>query len=121
VKAHIGFNAKYQQGASFPSGEMRLTLQGGQLVFHSEDYEWLVVAGSRAQMRGTGSLDGQGGYGFLLTVADASESGGQDLVRVKIWLTASGQIVYDSQMGDPEDAEPTTPLDGGSIVIHSGN
>ncbi|MFA5787621.1 MAG: PKD domain-containing protein [Actinomycetota bacterium] len=117
-KAHMGFNAKYQQGGPLPSGEMQLTLQGAQLAFHSEDYEWLVVAGSRAQMRGTGSIDGQGGYTFILTVVDGGGSGGEDMVRVKIWQTGSGEVVYDTQMGGADDVDPTSPLDGGSIVIH---
>jgi hypothetical protein len=120
-KAHIGFNAKYQHGAPRPSGEMQLTLQGGQLTFHSEDYEWLVVAGSRAQLKGTGSVDGQGGYGFILTVLDGSGSGSQDMIRVKIWQSGSGEVVYDLQIGEADDADPTSSLGGGSIVIHSSH
>jgi len=120
-RTHIGFNAKYQQGASLPSGEIQLTLQGNQFVFHGGDYEWLVVTGSRAQVRGTGSLDGQGGYGFLLSVVDASGSGGQDVVRMKIWRLQSGEVIYDSLMGHTDDEAPTAPLDGGSVVVHSGN
>jgi hypothetical protein len=41
-----------------------------------------------------------------------------DLFRIKIWDKATDEIIYDNQMGDEEDANPTTELGGGSIVIH---
>jgi hypothetical protein len=42
-----------------------------------------------------------------------------DLFRIKIWDKEDDDaIVYDNQMGDDEDADPTTAIGGGSIVIH---
>ena len=41
-----------------------------------------------------------------------------DLFRIKIWDKDTDEIIYDNQMRDEEDADPTTELGGGSIVIH---
>ncbi len=63
----------------------------------------------------------EGNYGFMLTAVDAelTPSTGVDLFRIKIWdKDNSDVIVYDNQMGDADDADPTTVLGGGSIVIH---
>lgn len=42
-----------------------------------------------------------------------------DLFRIRIWDKENGDvIVYDNQIGDPDDADATTAIGGGSIVIH---
>ncbi len=43
-----------------------------------------------------------------------------DLFRISIWDKDTDEVIYDNQMGDEEDADPTTELGGGSIVIHEG-
>ena len=42
------------------------------------------------------------------------------MFRIRIWDSATGEIVYDNGMGTDLFAPPTTPLGGGSIVIHTG-
>ena len=37
---------------------------------------------------------------------------------MKIWDLATGDIVYDNQMGADDNGDPTTVIGGGSIVIH---
>lgn len=89
----------------------------------STTYEWLVVAGAGAQYKGTGTLNGAGHYGFMLTAIDGQRpgGGGVDRFRIKTWDKDSGDaIAYDNQMGSSDDASPTTALGGGSIVIHDG-
>ena len=90
------------------------------LNFHSDSYQWLVIAGARAQFKGVGTINGTGNYGFMLTAIDGqiSGGGGVDKVRIKIW--DSGGIVYDNQMGNADDADlaPATAIGGGNIVIH---
>jgi hypothetical protein len=44
--------------------------------------------------------------------------GGEDKFRIKIWNKANDGLVYDSQFGSDDDAECSTLLGGGSIVIH---
>jgi hypothetical protein len=114
--------SKYQRGQTTPSGETEFQFKAGNLNFHSEAYEWLVVAGARAQFKGVGVINGTGNYGFLLTAIDGqlNGGGGVDRFRIKIWdRNNADAIVYDNQIGAPDNANPSTTLNGGSIVIHS--
>ena len=88
--------------------------------FKSTVYEWLVVSGARAQYKGSGTINGNGDYGFLLTAIDGelTGGGGADKFRIKIWEKNTGGIIYDNQMNSPDNSNPTTVLGGGSIVIH---
>jgi len=119
-KASFGFVSKYQKGAQVPTGETEFQFKTGGLNFKSTSYQWLVVAGARAQYKGAGTINGAAGYSFLLTAIDGqiNGGGGADKFRIKIWETASGAIVYDNQMGADDGATPSTVLGGGSIVIH---
>lgn len=120
-KANFGFVSKYHQGATVPTGQTEFQFKAGNLNFHSSTYEWLVVAGARAQYKGTGTINGSGSYGFMLTVTDGQVSGGggTDRFRIKIWDKNNGDaVVYDNQMGATDDAQPATSLGGGSIVVH---
>lgn len=120
-KANFGFVSKYQKGASVPTGETEFQFKVANLNFHSEIYDWLVVAGARAQYKGTGTINGTGNYGFMLTAIDGqiNGGGGLDKFRIKIWDLSSSVVVYDNQIGDTADtADPTTAISGGSIVIH---
>jgi hypothetical protein len=115
-KANFGFVAKYEKGASVPEGQTEFQFQAGNLNFHSEAYEWLVVTGNKAQYRGTGEINGVTGYGFLLTAYDQSP----DKFRMKIWRISGGAVVFDSRIGISDDIDAADPqgIAGGSIVIH---
>ena len=79
-----------------------------------------MVAGAKAQYKGTGTVNGAGNYSFLLTATDGQLPGGGavDKFRIKIW--GSGGVVYDNVGGsdDIDSANPQT-IGGGSIVIHN--
>jgi hypothetical protein len=122
-KANFGFVSKYQKGQSTPTGETEFQFKVGNLNFHSVLYDWLVVSGARAQYKGTGTINGAGNYGFLLTAIDGqiNGGGGVDKFRIKIRdKNNSDTIVYDNQIGtaDGDPLAATTALGGGSIVIH---
>ena len=80
-----------------------------------------MVSGPQAQYKGTGTVNGVAGYGFLLTARDGQEPGGGgiDKFRIKVWRISDGVIVYDNQMGQLDDSSAASALGGGSIVIHS--
>ena len=121
-KATFGFVSRYKAGATTPSGNTQFQFKAGDLAFSSASYQWLVVAGARAQYKGEGEIAGStGSYGFLITAIDGAlpGGGGVDRFRIKIWDTASGVIVYDNKMGEAEDSGEATALGGGSIVIHN--
>ena len=119
-KANFGFVSKYKKGQSTPSGNTQFNFKAGDLNFHSSDYDWLVIAHHKAMYKGTGTINGEGNYGFMLTAIDEdlTPSTDVDLFRIKIWDKDTGEVIYDNQMGDEEDADPTTEIGGGSIKIH---
>lgn len=114
-KATFGFVAKYQKGESIPTGSTEFQFKIADLNFHSTEYEWLVVAGTRAQYKGTGTINGVGEYGFMLTAID----GTPDRLRIKIWKKANDEIVYDNKHGQSDTGNDATELGGGSIIIHT--
>jgi probable HAF family extracellular repeat protein len=119
-KATFGFVSRYKAGASIPTGNTEFHFKAGGLAFRSTSYQWLVVAGARAQFKGEGEIAGSTGtYGFLLTAVDgALDGGGADRFRLKIWDTATGTILYDNKMGLADGSAEATVLGAGSIVIH---
>ena len=119
-KATFGFVSKYLPGKSVPAGNTEFQFKAGNLNFKSTSYDWLVVAGARAQYQGSGTINGSGDYEFTLTAIDGQVSGGGgvDKFRLKIRQKGSGGVIYDNQQGDADSADPTTALGGGSIQIH---
>jgi hypothetical protein len=121
-KASYGFVSKYQKGADTPTGETQFQFKVADLDFHSTAYDWLVVGGARAQYKGTGTINDEGDYGFMLTAVDGdlNGGGGEDKFRIKIWDKATNVIVYDNQMDAEDDADLSTMIGGGCIKIHKG-
>jgi len=121
-KANFGFVSNYQKGANVPTGQTEFQFNVANFNFHSTSYEWLVIAGAKAQYKGVGTVNGVGNYGFILTAIDGeiNGGGGVDKFRIKIWdINNNGTIVYDNQLGASDSDTPTIVLGGGSIVIHN--
>ena len=122
-KATFGFVSKYKKGATVPTGQTEFQFKVADLNFHSDSYDWLVIAGAKAQYKGVGTINGEGEYGFMLTAIDADLTPSTDIdkFRIKICDKATEEIVYDNQMGslDDDDMAPATAIGGGSIVIHT--
>ena len=105
----------YATGALTPSGLTYLQFKAGSLTFSSTSYDWLVVSGTHAYLKGSGKVNSTGSYGFLIsTVVNAGTT--QQLFRVKIWEKATGSVLYDTQPGAADTAEPTTATTGLSII-----
>lgn len=119
-KAHFGFVSKYQKDATVPTGQTKLHFQVANLNFHSDTYQWMVVAGARAQYKGAGTINNEGTYAFMIVAIDGQTpgGGGLDKFRIKIWDRATEAIIYDNEMGTAETGNPFTVIEGGSIVIH---
>ena len=103
-KATFGFVAKYKKGANVPDGNTQFQFKAGDLNFHSTSYEWLVVAGNKAQFKGEGTINGQGSYKFMIWVDDDNP----DTFRIQI--SGDNGVVYDN--GSQQS------LGGGSIKVH---
>ena len=120
-RANFGFVSKYKKGATIPEGNTEFQFQAGNLNFHSETYQWLVVNanGCRAQYKGTGTINGTGSYGFMLWAYDGNCTAepGPDKFRMKIWNASDEtSVVYDNGFAGYSTGQP---LGGGSIVIHT--
>lgn len=121
--ARFAFVSRYKKGATVPDGTTQFTFQVANLDFRSESYQWLVIAGSRAQFKGIGTINGSGDFGFLLTAIDGDLKGGEggpDGFRIKVWDLANGDmVVYDNRLGSTDSGNDVTDLLGGSIRIHN--
>jgi hypothetical protein len=118
--ASFGFVSKYKKGATTPSGTTEFEFAAGDVFFWSRTFDWLVIAGPKAQFKGAGTINGLGDFGFMVTAVDAklTESTDVDLFRIKIWDRVTGDIVYDNLLDADDDADPTTEINSGNIVIH---
>jgi len=127
-KANFGFNAKYKTGKNNINevdGNTNFQFKEGDFHFKSSSHDAmsLVISGERkATYKGVGTVNGSGNYGFMVTVIDGEASGaGQgdiDSFRIKIWDGSPSNVVYDNEKTFAENADASTPLGGGSIVIH---
>jgi hypothetical protein len=118
-RANFGFVSKYKKGAEVPTGNTEFQFKTADLNFHSSTYDWLVVTGSDyARFKGSGTINGMGDYRFMLWAGDAP-----DTFRIKIWEedeTSGDEFdVYDNGF-EGSGYENGQPIDGGSIVIHTG-
>jgi hypothetical protein len=123
-RANFGFVSKYKKGTNIPEGQTEFQFDVADFNFHSTAYQWLVVAGPKAQYKGTGTVNGTGNYGFLLMASDGEQAGGGgvDKFRIKVWDKNNNDVVvYDNVPGGSEDIDSTNPqaIGGGSIVIHN--
>jgi hypothetical protein len=117
--ASFGFVSKYDKKKGVPIGNTEFEFEAGELLFASTEYDWLVVAGSKAKFKGRGSVNGVPGYQFMISAIDAETKGNPDLFRIKIWNETTGYVVYDNQMDAELNADPTTAIMEGSIRIHT--
>ena len=111
-KATFGFVSKYKKGANVPTGNTEFQFKAGDLDFHSTSYDYLIVNqnGTNAQFKGTGTINGEGEYKFMLWAGDDP-----DTFRIKIWYDIDDMevVVYDNGMNQP--------ISEGSIVIHTSS
>jgi len=123
-KANFGFVSKFKKGTTIPTGVTEFQFKVADLNFHSDSYEWLVIAGAKAMYKGVGTINGEGNFGFKLSAIDEklTPSTDTDLFRIKIVDKDTGTLIYDNQVSETDDnADPTTVISGGSIVVHNAN
>jgi 5-hydroxyisourate hydrolase-like protein (transthyretin family) len=120
-RANFGFVSKYKKGQQNPTGNTEFQFQVADLNFHSDSYDWLVIAGAKAMYKGTGTINGAGNYGFMLSAIDEKLSNAYDvdMFRIRIWDKNNGDaVIYDNNIGNDPYGNPTTAIAGGQIVIH---
>lgn len=110
-KANFGFVSKYKKGTTVPTGNTEFQFQAGDLNFHSDGYQWLVVNqdGTNAQFKGSGTINGAGDYLFMIWAGD----GTPDTFRIKIWEEDESEnetVRYDNGFSQA--------IGAGSIIVH---
>ncbi len=78
------------------------------------------MAGAKAKFKGSGTINGSGEYGFMISArnGDSKQNIQPDTFRIKIWDKLADSIIYDNQLGDDDMAEPSTVIGGGNVVLH---
>ncbi|HEX3012112.1 MAG TPA: MBG domain-containing protein [Syntrophomonadaceae bacterium] len=119
-KANFGIDIKCKKGSNIPEGQTEFQLKDVDINFHSTGYQWFGISGNKAIYKGTGTINNQGDYGFMIWLKDEKDHADKKgMIRIRIWEKGNESFfIYDTQPGDPFDADPTTVLSGGSIVIH---
>jgi len=75
-----------------PTGKVTIRLHQANLTFKSNVCEWLLTQNKTATLTGTGKINNQGDYGYLLIANDHT-----DKLRIIIWDKNEGdRIVYDN-------------------------
>lgn len=101
------------------TGAMTFEFAAGKLQFHSGALEWMVIKGDTATLRGTGTVNGKGNYGFTVTVIDGGKNRKTpDHVRIRLWDIATGTVAYDNQPGASDTAAPATELSTGRFSVN---
>ncbi len=110
-RVNFSFLAKYKNLDKRPTGNMQFNFAAGGLNFQSSSYDWLVVrhGGNYAQFKGSGSINGEEGYEFLLWAGDGLSRNGEDTIRIKIWSDYD-DVVYDNGLNQE--------IGGGNIKVH---
>ncbi|SDH08524.1 HYR domain-containing protein, partial [Psychroflexus sediminis] len=124
-KASFGFVAKYKSGRNNTSeveGNTNFQFRNADFHFKSSAHDdmSLVISGGRSTYKGVGSINGSGIYKFMVVAIDGDLNGqlNSDKFRIKIWESDSDVLVYDNKIGESDNSDATTELEGGSIVIH---
>ena len=120
-KATFGFVSRYKKGATVPDGSTEFQFKAGDLNFHSDTQQWLVVnqKDKNAQFKCSGTINGEFAPGSdpfdgMIWAGDGDGPEGQDTFRIKLWYTGadgSEVVVYDNLAHQP--------IGGGSIVVHA--
>jgi hypothetical protein len=122
-KAYFGFTSRYYKGKTVPQGITDFYYETRNMNFYSTSYEWLIVDGAKATYKGTGKICGKSGeYKFVLSAVDGAYKTGNsdrfDKFRIRITDKTTGVRIYDNQLDQPDEAEPTTVLKHGFIIIN---
>jgi len=116
-KVSYGYTVNYYKTATNPKGEMQFKFD--DFEFNAVNFEYMVVTGSKAQIKGTGKITGgQSGVSFILTVIDGDLDGSiTDKIRMKIYNKNTNEIYYDNQGGSDASTPVTVVGNNSSIVI----
>lgn len=113
-QVQFGVLARYSGAQATANVSMSFKL--ANLDFKSNTTNLLVTANGKATLRGTGTINGAGNYSYLITGLDSLQNGGQGTIRFQI-KDQLGNLIYDTQPGATDTANPTTSVTG-QVIVH---
>lgn len=115
-KTYFSHNVRYSGGGT-PTGTFEIHGTPSANMT-SNAFEYLVVQGTTGTFRGTGTLTNGTPVTFLVRGIDYKPAlTNRDRIRIKVWNSATGAVVYDSQPNTVDLATPTAYVAGGSFSI----
>ena len=115
-KVTFGVSAKYSN-SNVLTGSVKMNFKAANIDFASTSLQSLTTSNGKAYLTGTGTVNGSGTYTYLAVGSDGSVTGGQDLIRLQI-KNSSGTVIYDSQPGAGDTADPTTLVQSGNVRVN---
>lgn len=117
-KATFQFTAGYQKDTGAPVGQAEFAFPAAELTFRSERLDWLVITEDAVHFTGTGLLNGAKECAFaLIAMPEIAAEGKPAKFRLTLWEKQTGQVIYDSDLGNPDSAYPITKIAGGAITL----
>ncbi len=131
AKTYLSGNISYTGGTT-PTGTFTITGNDAANLTASA-FDYLVVNGITATLKGSGTLTDGTPVTFLVRGLDSNRQDmrdrglstdlaqglpNQDYARIKVWNSATGAVVFDSQPGAADSATPTEMVRGGTFGIH---
>ena len=110
-------SARYSREHNRLRSEFAFAAPRAKFRFRANSADLFTVTGGLAELRGTGRVKDQGEASFLVRAVDSHRTGAgrTDRIRIKIWN--AGGVLFDSDPGSPETADPATVVERGGIVI----
>jgi hypothetical protein len=119
---HFQLNTKYlphDEGPVPGNGKLAGSAEG--LDLRSIGLEWLVVtADGKAAVKGTATVDGQDGYGFVAYAFDEPDSFRLVVWKLSVGAYPGGDLIYDNHRGAGYDLDVSQPpaIRTGSVRVH---
>ena len=118
IHVHADIRRTVLMGATWVHEGGCMAVRADDKIFKSVSPDWMVINGAKGIFTASGTINGSGEYIILVSVIDGNIAGGPDRIHVMIWNEMTGDVVYDNSPVLAELADPTQPVDGGSIVVH---
>jgi hypothetical protein len=109
----------FQPSSGSPVGATFFALADANMYLTSVGVSSLTFSSSsKAYYTGTAKVNGVSGYSVLVSSVDGGWLFG-DKLRIKVWNTSSGTVLYDNQYGAADSASATQPVYLGAIVVRT--
>ena len=84
-RAKVALNAAYLPGANTPSGGVVFQVPSTNFNLSGSQIDWVVVAGKRAVIQGSATVNGETGWRYRIIVVDLVTGTKSDSFEIRIW------------------------------------